>query len=28
MQKLCAKFHFQKWDNPKWKEGITYKFMF
>ena len=28
MQKLCAKFQFQKWDNPQWKEGITYKLMF
>ena len=28
MQKLCAKFHFSKWDNPEWKEGITYKLIF
>lgn len=28
MQSLCAKFHFQVWDNPKWKEGITYKLEF
>jgi predicted N-acetyltransferase YhbS len=28
MQKLCAKFHLQKWDNPQWKEGITYKLIF
>lgn len=28
MQKLCAKFGFQKWDNPQWKKGITYKLMF
>ena len=28
MQKLCAKFHFEKWNNPKWKEGITYKLIF
>jgi len=28
MQKLCAKFGFQEWDNPQWKEGITYKLMF
>lgn len=28
MQKLCAKFGFQKWDNPQWKEGITYKLVF
>ncbi|MBI5411720.1 GNAT family N-acetyltransferase [Candidatus Peregrinibacteria bacterium] len=25
MQKLCAKFGFQQWNNPQWKEGITYK---
>ncbi|MFA6533889.1 MAG: GNAT family N-acetyltransferase [Patescibacteria group bacterium] len=28
MQKLCAKLGFQKWDNPKWREGITYKLIF
>ncbi len=28
MQKLCTKLGFKKWDNPKWKEGITYKLMF
>jgi predicted N-acetyltransferase YhbS len=28
MQKLCAKFHFEKWDNPQWKKGITYKLIF
>lgn len=28
MQKLCAKFHFQKWNNTEWKEGITYKLIF
>jgi len=28
MQKLCAKLHFEKWNNPKWKEGITYKLVF
>lgn len=27
MQKLCAKCGFQEWENPQWKEGITYKFM-
>ncbi len=27
MQKLCAKFQFQEWVNPQWKEGITYKLM-
>lgn len=25
MQKLCEKCGFQKWDNPEWKEGVTYK---
>lgn len=28
MQKLCEKLHFIKWENPKWKEGITYKLIF
>lgn len=28
MQKLCEKFGFQKWNNPQWKEGITYKLVF
>ncbi len=28
MQNLCAKFGFKKWDNPQWKEGITYKLIF
>lgn len=28
MQKLCTKFHFEKWNNPQWKEGITYKLLF
>ncbi len=28
MQKLCKKFGFKGWDNPKWKEGITYKLVF
>lgn len=28
MQKLCEKLWFQKWDNPLWKEGITYKLIF
>jgi ribosomal protein S18 acetylase RimI-like enzyme len=28
MQTLCAKLGFQKWDNPQWKEGITYKLLF
>jgi RimJ/RimL family protein N-acetyltransferase len=25
MQKLCISFGFTKWENPRWKEGITYK---
>jgi len=25
MQKLCEKFGFKSWDNPEWKQGITYK---
>lgn len=28
MQNLCAKFDFKEWDNPQWKEGITYKLVF
>ena len=28
MQKLCEKFGFQKWDNPIWEEGVTYKLIF
>lgn len=28
MQKLCAKVGFQKFENPYWKEGITYKLIF
>ncbi|MBI5414795.1 GNAT family N-acetyltransferase [Candidatus Peregrinibacteria bacterium] len=28
MQKLCTKFGFQEWENPQWKEGITYKLIF
>lgn len=28
MQKLCVKLGFEKWDNPNWKEGITYKLLF
>ncbi len=28
MQKLCEKSGFQKWENPQWKEGITYKLIF
>jgi predicted N-acetyltransferase YhbS len=28
MQKFCAKLGFEKWDNPHWKEGITYKLLF
>ena len=28
MKNLCEKFNFKKWDNPRWKEGITYKLIF
>ncbi len=28
MRKLCVKLGFQEWDNPQWKEGLTYKFIF
>ena len=28
MQKLCAKLNFKEWNNPQWKEGITYKLIF
>lgn len=28
MQKLCEKMGFQKWENPQWKDGITYKLTF
>ena len=28
MQILCEKFDFKKWDNPQWKDGITYKLLF
>lgn len=28
MQALCAKLNFKKWENPEWKEGVTYKLMF
>lgn len=28
MQKLCAKFNFEKWENPRWEEGVTYKLIF
>jgi len=28
MQKLCEKSGFVKWENPEWKEGITYKLIF
>jgi len=26
MQKLCQSLGFKTWDNPQWKQGITYKF--
>lgn len=25
MQKLCEKCGFEKWENPEWQEGVTYK---
>lgn len=25
MKKLCTKLGFEEWNNPQWKEGITYK---
>lgn len=28
MQKLCKKFYFNKWNNPNWKDWITYKLEF
>jgi GNAT superfamily N-acetyltransferase len=28
MQRLCAKMNFQEFENPHWKEGITYKRLF
>jgi len=28
MQKLCEKCGFVPWENPQWKEGITYKLSF
>jgi GNAT superfamily N-acetyltransferase len=28
MQNLCAKFGFKEWDNPQWKDGITYRLLF
>jgi len=28
MQKLCSKFGFAEWENPEWKEGVTYKLLF
>lgn len=28
MQTLCEKLGFEKWKNPQWKEGITYKLLF
>lgn len=28
MQKLCAKCGFVEWNNPEWKDGITYKLLF
>lgn len=28
MQELCKKYGFKEWNNPQWKNGITYKFIF
>lgn len=28
MQKLCEKLGFVEWENPRWKEGVTYKLGF
>lgn len=28
MQKLSLGLGFKEWDNPKWKDGVTYKLMF
>ncbi len=28
MQQLCENNNFKKWDNPEWKDGITYKLEF
>ena len=28
MQKLCAKLGFKEWNNPTWKEGVTFKIIF
>lgn len=28
MQNLCTKLGFKAWENPKWKDGITYKLLF
>lgn len=28
MQKLCEKLGFVRWENPRWKEGVTYKLGF
>ncbi len=28
MRNLCEKFDFKEWENPQWKEGITYKLLF
>jgi predicted N-acetyltransferase YhbS len=28
MRNLCEGFGFKEWENPQWKEGITYKWMF
>jgi ribosomal protein S18 acetylase RimI-like enzyme len=28
MQQLCEKLGFEKWNNPNWTSGITYKLLF
>ncbi len=28
MKNLCKKLGFNEWDNPQWKDGITYKLIF
>lgn len=28
MQNLCARFGFEKWNNPEWDKGVTYKLIF
>lgn len=28
MQKLCERCSFKQWENPQWKDGVTFKLMF